>query len=81
VLANMRVLLGLMMTRLGRAGDDAVESMMVITRLGATIDRQGATIEHLGAASDHQGATVDCTGVASDHHGATIDHSGAASDH
>jgi hypothetical protein len=39
MLANVRVLFGLVTMRLSRTGDGAAESMLVIARLGATTDR------------------------------------------
>jgi hypothetical protein len=43
VLANVRALFGLVMTRLSHAGDSTTESMMVIAHLGAVVDRLGVT--------------------------------------
>jgi hypothetical protein len=73
VLANMRVLFGLVMTQSSHAGDSVVESMLVVARLGASADRQGAI-------GDHQGATVDRTGATGDHQGAVIERLRAAID-
>jgi hypothetical protein len=73
VLANVRVLFGLVMTRLSRAGNGTAESMLVIAHLGATADHQGATIDHLGAARDRQGATADRLGAIGNHQGAVTD--------
>jgi hypothetical protein len=58
VLANMRVLFGLVPTQPSHAGDGAIELMLVVARLGTATDRQGAL-------NDHQGATIDCLGAPS----------------
>jgi hypothetical protein len=50
--ANVRLLLGLAMTRLRRASDGTAESMLVVARFGAAADCQGAAVDRLGAASD-----------------------------
>jgi hypothetical protein len=60
VLANVKVLFGLVTMRRRRAGDGAAESMLVVTHLGATADRQGAAINRPGDASDHQGVATNC---------------------
>jgi hypothetical protein len=78
--ANVRVLLGLVMTRPRRGGDGIDESMLVVAHLGATADRQGATVDRPGAASDRQDAIVDRMGPASDRQDATADHPGAIID-
>jgi hypothetical protein len=51
VLANMRVLFGLVTTWPNYAGDDAAESVLAITHQGTTTDCQGATIDCQGAAT------------------------------
>jgi hypothetical protein len=77
VLANMRVLSSLVMTRPSRAGDGAAESMLVVACLGAATDRQGVPVDRPSAASDGQGATINHPGAASnaasDYQGATTD--------
>jgi hypothetical protein len=78
--ANMRVLLGLVAIRPRSVGDGAAESMLVVARLGAAADRQGAAIDRLGSANDREVATVNRTGAASDHQGATVDRPGAIID-
>jgi hypothetical protein len=60
VLANMRVLFGLVTMRPSHASDDAAESMPVVARLGGTDDHQGVVVNHPDAISDRQGATTDC---------------------
>jgi hypothetical protein len=70
VLANVRVLFGLVMMRLSHAGDGATESMLVVARLGATTDHQGAVVDHPSAADDRQGAIVDRLGAVNDRQGA-----------
>jgi hypothetical protein len=67
VLANERVLFGLVTMRLSRADVSTTESMLVIAHLGAVTDRQGD-------ANDCQGATVGCPGVAVDRSGAAADY-------
>jgi hypothetical protein len=52
MVANIRVLFGLVTMRSSRAGDGAAESMLVVTCLGATADRQGAAVDRPGATSD-----------------------------
>jgi hypothetical protein len=63
VLANVRVLFGLVMMRPSFVGDGAVESMLAVARLGAATDRQGAIAGREGATSDRQGATSDYQGA------------------
>jgi hypothetical protein len=73
VLANERVLFGLVTMRLSRADDSTTESMLVIAHLGAVADCQGD-------ANDCQGATVGCPSAAVDRSGASSDCQGAATD-
>jgi hypothetical protein len=48
MLANVRVLFGLVMTRLSRVGDGVSESMLGVARLGAAADHQGAAVDRQG---------------------------------
>jgi hypothetical protein len=80
VLENMWAFLGLVMMWPRCAGDGAAESVLVIARLGATTDRQGAVVDRPGAGNDHQFGTVDHTSAASDRLGAVVDHQGATVD-
>jgi hypothetical protein len=48
MLANVRVLFGLVMTRLSRVGDGVSESMLGVAHLGAAADRQGAAVDRQG---------------------------------
>jgi hypothetical protein len=52
VLANVRVLFGLVTTRSSRADDDAVESMLGVACFGAVADCQGVAIDHPGVTTD-----------------------------
>jgi hypothetical protein len=72
VLANVRVLFGLVTMRPSRVGDGATKSMLCVTRLGATADRQGAIVDRPGATDAHQSVTTDYKGVI-DHQGITAD--------
>jgi hypothetical protein len=49
VLANVGVLFDLVMMRPSRARDGATESMLVVARLGAAVECQGAIGDHPGA--------------------------------
>jgi hypothetical protein len=59
VLANVRVLFDLVMTRPSRVGDNATESMLGVDRLGAATNRQGATVNHPSAIVDRQDLITD----------------------
>jgi hypothetical protein len=79
VLANVRVLFGLVKTRLSHDGNGAAKATLVVARLGAAADRQGAVINRPGAANACQGVDIDCKGVIN-HRGIAIDCQGAAID-
>jgi hypothetical protein len=86
VLANKRVLFGLVMTRPSHASDGAIIDCLgaVGGRQGATVDRLGAIIDRPGAVGDRQGATInrtgattDCMSAAANRRGPTGDRQGA----
>jgi hypothetical protein len=54
VLANMRVLFGLVMMQPSHVSDGAT-----VDHLGAVSGHQGATIDCIGAATDRMGATAN----------------------
>jgi hypothetical protein len=53
VLENMRVLFGLVTMQPSRPDDDVAELTLVVARLGATANHQGATVDRRSAIHNH----------------------------